>query len=186
MGGNGWENWDVHSLRVYSDWLCAPSGWPDVPPKFYKRQTWYDAIKVCIQLAERSTYITGIILKRFISFSHILFNYIYQNCISSSHKLKRPYKEIPKICVNIDAANVKMSFILLQYSVLNNLSCHWWTVESASTCTLCDTLWTDGYILIFKNTHGKLSCKWNSGILSGYIWYGGTQFCIYSLVMVFK
>ena len=32
MVGNGWENWDVHSLRVYSDWLCDPSGWPDDAP----------------------------------------------------------------------------------------------------------------------------------------------------------
>ena len=60
--------------------------------QFHNRRVWDEAIKVCIQLDDNSfyMYITGIILKRFISFLHILFNYIFQNRILSSHELIRP------------------------------------------------------------------------------------------------
>ena len=44
-----------------------------------------------MQLDGSSIYITGIILKRLISFLHILFNYIWQNRIFSSHRLILPF-----------------------------------------------------------------------------------------------
>ena len=43
-----------------------------------------------MQLDESCIYITGILLKRLISFVHILFNYICQNRIFSSRKLICP------------------------------------------------------------------------------------------------
>ena len=52
--------------------------------QFYNRRVWDEAIKVCIQLDESAIYITGIILKRLISF------YTYYSIISAKIAYFRP------------------------------------------------------------------------------------------------
>ena len=64
-------NWFIQSAAQYAD----------------NAHLWDEVIKVCIQSDESYIYITDIILKWLISFLHIVFNYICQNHIFSSHKL---------------------------------------------------------------------------------------------------
>ena len=68
--------------------------------QFYNIRVWDEAIKVCIQLYESHIHITGIILKRLIYFLHILFNYICQNRILSSHWLICPSSHCSEQCID--------------------------------------------------------------------------------------